>query len=62
MEEASTYRPPVGELVAHDLMGQEPSDEDTCQESHDGQEYLSCDEVEPLEQRLSIERETVDST
>jgi hypothetical protein len=34
-------------------MWHEPANKDTCQEAHDGQEYLACNEVEPVEQRLS---------
>ena len=62
MEEPSTQRAPIGEFVAHQFVGQKPTDKDTCQETYDRQEYLARDEVEPVEQRLSQEREAVDST
>ena len=53
MEEPSTQRAPVGEFVVHHFVGQEPANKDTCQETYNRQEYLACDEVEPVEQRLS---------
>ena len=55
VEETSTQCPPVRELVAYCLMGHKPSDEDTGQEAYYWQEYLSRDEVEPVEQRLAKE-------
>ena len=39
-----------------------PTDKDTRQESHDGQEYLSRHEVEAVEQRLAPHCKSVDST
>ena len=33
-------------------MVNKPADEDTGKEAHNGQEYLTCDEVEQIEQRL----------
>ena len=61
MEEASAQLSPVGELVVYYLVGYHPANEDTCQEAYDGQEYLSCDEVKPFEQRTAEEYQTVDS-
>ena len=61
MEEASAQLAPVGELVVYYLVGYHPSNEDTCQETYDGQEYLTSDEVEPFEQRPTEEYQTVDS-
>ena len=58
MEITSTQRPPVGKLIVYQLMGSRPSDEDTGEESHDGQEYLAGDEVEPVEQRLAKQLQT----
>jgi hypothetical protein len=62
VEVATAERSPVGKLVAHHLVGYSPANEDAGEEADDGQEYLACDEVESDEQRLSKEREAVDST
>ena len=61
VEVASAQGAPVRELVMYNLMGYEPADEDTGEEADDGQEYLACDEVEPVEQRTSEERKTFSS-
>ena len=61
MEEASSQSAPVGELVVYYLVGYHPANEDTCQETYDGQEYLTSDEVEPFEQRTAEHDQTVDS-
>ncbi len=60
VEKASGQSSPVGELVAHYLMRDEPADEDASQEAHDRQENLSGDEVKPVEQRLAEEVQTLD--
>ena len=63
MEEAVvvTQFSPVAELVAYDFMRHEPTDEDAGQEAYYGQENLTRDEVEPVEQRLTEERQPIDS-
>ena len=55
VEETSPQRSPVGELVMNYAVGNKPSDEDTGQEAYYWQEYLSRDEVEPVEQRAAEE-------
>ena len=62
MEETSAQLAPVGKLVVYYLVGEYPTNEDACQESDNGQEYLSCDEVKPFEQRPTEDGQTVDSS
>ena len=62
VEVATTQRTPVGELVAHNIVRHCPPDEDTCEEADNGQEDLTGDEVEPVEQRLAEERQTVNGS
>ena len=40
----------IRELIAHQFMRHEPTDEYTCQETRNGQEHLTRHEVEDLEQ------------
>jgi hypothetical protein len=42
----------IGKLVVYQFMGDKPTNQNTSQESHDGQEYLSCHEIEDIEQRF----------
>jgi len=49
VEELAAHGTPVGELIAHNLVVKIPTDEETGKESAEGQEYLSRDEVEPIE-------------
>lgn len=44
------------------MMWDKPSNEDTGQETNNRQEYLSCDEVKPVEERFSENRQTIDSS
>ena len=62
MEEATAQSTPIGELVVNYLVGQEPANEDTGQESDNRQEYLTGDEVEPVEEALTEDHHTVAST
>ena len=62
MEKASAKGSPIGELVVHHLVRYKPANEDAGQEAHNGQEDLACDEVEPVEQRLAEEVQTIDGT
>ena len=62
VEEASMQGAPVGKLIAYHLVRHEPSQEDAGQEPDNGQEYLSCQEVKPVEQRAPKERQTIDGT
>lgn len=39
----------VCKLVANNLMRHEPADENTSEETHDGQEQLTCYEVEEID-------------
>ena len=48
---ANTQCATIGELIMNQLMGHEPANQNTGQESHDRQEYLSRHEVEDIEQR-----------
>ena len=50
-EKRAPQRAPIGELVAHQLVRNKPPYENTCEESADGQEQLSGDEIEKVEQR-----------
>lgn len=43
----------IGKLITHQLMRQEPAEEDTCKESSHGKHYLSCKEIEHVEQRTA---------
>lgn len=52
----------VGKLITDYLMRHEPPDEDTSQETYDRQEYLSRNEVEPVEQRLAEEHQSVNGS
>ena len=40
----------IGELITHNLMRYEPTDQDTGEEAHDRQQQLSCYKVEQIEQ------------
>ena len=53
MEESSAQLAAIGKLVAHHLVVDIPADEDTRQEAHHGQEDLTGDEIEQIEQRLA---------
>ena len=44
------------------LVGYYPANEDTGQETYYGQEYLTRDEVKPVEQRLSEDDQSVDGS
>ncbi len=59
MEVVTAKRTPVGELVAHYLMGNKPAYEDASQEADNRQEYLTCDKVEPVEERTAEEYQTM---
>ncbi len=48
VEESSAQFAPVGKLVMNYLVWHYPAYEDAGQESHYRQEYLTCDEVEPV--------------
>jgi hypothetical protein len=52
MEKTATQRATIGELVAHNLMWNIPANEYAGQETYNGQEYLTSDKVEPVEQGL----------
>ena len=54
--------PSIAELIAHNLMGDIPPDEDTGEEAHHGQEYLASDKVKPVEQGLAKEGQPVIGT
>ena len=45
--------PPVGELILHQFLGHDPAEENTGQETTDGEEDLSGHEIEDIEQRLT---------
>ena len=49
----------VSELVIYHLAGHHPANEDAGEETYDGQEYLTSDEVKEVEERHSQNRETV---
>ena|SRR5574344_642358 len=55
MEERTTESAPIRKLVAHQLVRQIPSHHQTCEESAYGQEHLTSDKVEDVEQRLAKE-------
>lgn len=55
MEERPAESAPIGELVAHQLVGQIPSHHQAGEESAYRQEHLTCDEVEDVEERLAQE-------
>ena len=55
VEEAAAEGTPVGELVTHNLVRYEPTDEDAGEEADNRQEDLACDEVKPIEERLAEE-------
>lgn len=44
---------PIGEFVAHELVGDKPAEEDAGQKTYDGEENLSGDEIEPVEEGTS---------
>ena len=58
----TVQRPVIRKLLLYDMMGHIPADEDTGQETDDGQEYLTRDEVEPVEQRLAKDDQSIDGT
>ena len=62
MEILSAQGAPVGKLVTHNLMRNEPSNEDAGEESDDRQENLACYEVKPVEHGPLEERQALDST
>jgi hypothetical protein len=43
----------IRKLIMYQPMRHKPSDQDTSQETYDGQEYLACHEVEHVEQRIT---------
>lgn len=53
MEERTTESAPIRKLVAHQLVRQIPSHHQTCEESAYGQEHLTSDKVEDVEQCLA---------
>ena len=55
VEQSATQSAPVGELFFHDLVWNIPAYEHAGEESADGQEYLSGDIVEYVEQRHTEE-------
>ena len=59
MEERPAESAPIGELVAHQLVGQIPSHHQAGEESAYRQEHLTCDEVEDVEQGLTKERQVL---
>ena len=62
MEETSAQFTPVGEFVVDNLVRYYPAYEDAGQETYGGQEYLTRDEVEPVEQRPSEDDQSIDSS
>ena len=61
-EQCAAQRAVVGKLIAHNLFGYVPSEEQACEQSAEGEEYLSCEEVEEREQWHAEERQSLDST
>lgn len=59
VEKGAAQRAPVGELVADDFVGDEPTDEDAGEEAHHGEENLTRHEVEDVEQRHAEELQPV---
>lgn len=59
--ERGTECAPVGELIPHDILRDIPSDEEAGEESDDGKEELSGDEVKPVEEALAAYHEPVDT-
>ena len=53
VEETSTQRAAVGELLLDDMFRNIPAHEQTSEQAARRQEYLSCEEVKPTEHRLS---------
>ena len=62
VEKTSTESAPVCELVAHNLVWQIPTNEKAGEETTDGEEHLTRDEIEDVEQRLSEERQSLHTT
>ena len=58
-EERAADRPPVGELIVHNLLGHIPADKQTGEQATDRQEYLSGDKIEDVEQRLAKELQPI---
>lgn len=54
-EEASTQRSTIGKLVVGNLLGHVPAEEQASKQATSGQEYLTCQEVKPVEQRFSTD-------
>ena len=52
---AYTQRATIGELIMNQLMGREPANQNTGQETNDWQENLSRHKVEEIKQRLAHE-------
>ena len=50
LKETTTHRAPVGELILDELLRYEPAEEDARQEAADGQEDLTGDDVEDVEE------------
>ena len=50
VEEAATHGAPVGELVAHHLMGDSPAYKQTGEQTTYGEEDLTCDKIEDIEE------------
>ena len=61
-EESTAQCPPVSELVVHDSLGDIPAYKQTGEEATDGQHNLSGNEVEPVEEWLSVELQHIDMT
>ena len=55
-EQLTAHRAPIRKLITHYLLRYTPTQEQTGKESCQRKEYLTRNEVEPIEQRLSEER------
>lgn len=53
MEQLAAQGAPVSKLVTHHLAGQIPANKQACEETANRQHYLSCKEVEQIEQRAA---------
>lgn len=59
VKELAAQGAPVGKLVVNHLMRQIPANEEACKETANGKHYLSCKEVEQVEQRAAANLECV---
>lgn len=50
---------PISKLIANDILGYIPTQEQTSEETTNRQENLSCDKVENIKQRLPIELQVI---